>query len=624
MLAPMRIWTLALPSILLLVACQAPRPASEPSGAEVLAPADSSTSAASSAQATVDAPPHPEAPARESRPEAVAATPGSRTEAAGDDFARALAFARADDRTIELLKILCEEHAPRLTGSRKADAACEWARAQFESFGLEARLETWGMAAARFDRGPSFGRVLGDEPLELDFMTASWTVGTQGARRGPARLEPRDQAELDAVGEEALRGAWLVRVDERLDAAWRKRLDELHDRVQPLGLLRAGAKSGLLVMSGDFRAQSRGKRPTVRVRFDQHEELVRRLRAGARVELEFQIDNRFEDGPVPCSNVVADLVGSEFPDEYVIVQGHLDTWDGAQGAQDNGTGVATTMEAARVLAQSGVRPRRTIRFVLYTGEEQGLYGSQGYVRDHADELARTSIVLNHDGGGTFLAGLDATYAMLPDMQPLAERLRGLDARRPFELREVEALRNSGDSDHAPFVGAGVPAFFWKQSERDYTFVHHTQNDTFANVPLDEVRHSSKVVMLAALHFANLDRLLDRTDMEPLPRRMLGVRLGEDATIERVEKDGRGAAAGLLVGDRVVELDGAKVADRADLVEKLQGGGARKSCVALRGEARLELVLDWSADSDERRRAERAARRAERAKAGGASGAAAGR
>jgi hypothetical protein len=567
-----------------------------------------------------------QAPGPMVRPHAPDAVPATVVEEArpaqpvGDEFERVLALARADDRTIELLKTLCEEHAPRLTGSRKADAACEWARAQFESWGLEARLETWGMAAARFDRGPSFGRVLGDEPIELDFMTAAWTVGTEGVQRGPARIEPRDQAELDALGAEALRGAWMVRVDERMDAAWRKRLDALYDEHAPRGLLRAGAKSGLLVMSGDFRAQSRGKRPAVRVRFDQHEELVRRLRAGRPVELEFLIDNRFEDGPVPCANVVADLVGAEFPDEYVIVQGHLDTWDGAQGAQDNGTGVATTMEAARVLARSGVRPRRTIRFVLYTGEEQGLFGAQGYVRDHADELLRTSIVLNHDGGGTFLAGLDATPAMLADMEPLAERLRALDPLRPFELREVDGLRNSGDSDHAPFVAAGVPAFFWKQSARDYTYVHHTQNDIFANAPLDEVRHSSKVVLLAALHFANLDRLLDRTDMEPLPRRMLGARLGEDATIERVEKDGRGAAAGLAVGDRVVELDGARVADRADFVEKLQQGGARKQCVALRGGTRLELVLDWSGDPDEARRAERAARRAERKSAAAAGGA----
>ncbi len=592
----MRPWKLALASTLVLVACHAPRPGAS---SDTAPPAAQSTT-----ELVAGAQPRVATPVGEAQ-DAPQLAP-----TVDDDLERALAFALNDDRTIELLSVLCDEHAPRLTGSRKADAACEWARSQFESWGLDARLETWGMAAARFDRGPSHGRVLGAEPLELDFMTAAWTVGTEGVQRGPARLEPRDQAELDALGVDGLRGAWMVRVDERMDGAWRKRLEQLYEETRPRGLLRAGAKSGLLVMSGDFRAQARGTRPTVRVRFDQHEELVRRLRAGTAVELEFLIDNRFEDGPVPCANVVADIVGAEFPDEYVIVQGHLDTWDGAEGAQDNGTGVATTMEAARVLAQSGVQPRRTIRFVLYTGEEQGLFGSQGYVRDHADELPRTSIVLNHDGGGTFLAGLDATFAMLPDMEPLAERLRALDPRYGFELREVEGLRNSGDSDHAPFIAAGVPAFFWRQSERDYTFVHHTQNDTFINTPLDEVRHSSKVVLLSALHFANLERLLDRTDMEPLPRRMLGVRLGEDATIQRVERDGRGAVAGLLVGDRVLQLDGVQVADRADLVERLQKGGAQKSCVVSRGETRLELVLDWSGDPDELRRAERAARRAQ--------------
>ena len=533
--------------------------------------------------------------------------------AAPDPVGQVLAVSKDDDRVLELLRTLCEEHAPRLTGSRKADEACEWTRAQFESYGLEARLETWGMAPARFDRGPSYGRIVGDPALELDFLTASWTVGTPGVVRGPAVLEPKDEAALAALvatrGAEPFRGAWIVRTAERLEPKWLRHLDGLYDAQAAAGFLRAGARSGLLVMSGDMQAKSRGKRPAIRVRFDQHEELQARVTRGETVELEFLIDNRFEDGPVPCANVVADLIGTEFPHEYVLVQGHLDTWDGAQGAQDNGSGVATTMEAARVLAKSGVRPRRTIRFVLYTGEEQGLYGSQGYVRDHADELEHISVVLNHDGGGTYLEGLDATYAMLPDMEPLAERLRALDPERGFALREVEGLRNSGDSDHAPFVGAGVPAFFWKQSERDYEFVHHTQHDTFANVPYDEVRHSAKIVAAAAIYFANLDHKLDRTDMKPLPRRSMGVSLSESCQVERVTKDSRAAVAGLQVGDRVLSVDGQSVAARNALTDLVQQLSARQRFLVERAGVQVELTMDWTSDPDESERAARQARRA---------------
>ena len=118
------------------------------------------------------------------------------------------------------------------------------------------------------------------------------------------------------------------------------------------------------------------------------------------------------------------------------------------------------------------------RFVLYSGEEQGLFGSEGYVRDHAEELDRVSVVMTHDAGGTYLAGIDATYAMLDDTASVCAPLVDLDPRFPFEIREVDGIVNSGDSDHAPFIAAGVPSFFWHQSEEDYEHVHHTQYDTF--------------------------------------------------------------------------------------------------------------------------------------------------
>lgn len=532
-----------------------------------------------------------------------------------DPVARVLREAARDEQVVALLRELCADHAPRLTGSRAADEACEWTRAKFESWGLEARLETWGMAPARFDRGPSHGRILGAQPVDLDFLTPSWTVGTQGVVGGRAVLEPKDEAELAvrtaSYGAQPFRGAWIVKTGERLDGKWSRSLEALYDEQGAAGVLRAGAKSGLLLMAGDMEARNRGKRPAVRVRHDQHEAMVARLRAGEALELEFRIDNRFEDGPAPCSNVVADIKGVEFPDEYVLVQGHLDTWDGAQGAQDNGTGVATTMEAARLVMQSGIRPRRTIRFVLYTGEEQGLFGSQGYVRDHADELERISVVLNHDGGGTHLAGLDSTWAMRADMDALAARLAGLDPARPFSIREVDGLRNSGDSDHAPFVGAGVPAFFWQQSEEGYERVHHTQHDTFENTPLDDVRHSAKVVAAAAVHFAMLDHRLDRTDMKAPPRRTMGVRLGDACELERVEADSRAGKAGLKQGDKLLSVDGIPVAERGEVSDLVQRLGARQVFAVQRGDQRVEAVLDWSDDPDEPARAERTERRARR-------------
>jgi hypothetical protein len=213
-------------------------------------------------------------------------------------------------------------------------------------------------------------------------------------------------------------------------------------------------------MSGDQRVKldKLPKLVRIQLRADQYDELQGRLEkdqgAGARVRRRQPLHAR--PGALlqrgwPTSK------GSEFPDEYVIVGGHLDSWDGAQGAQDNGTGVATTLEAARLIAHSGVKPRRTLRFLLFGGEEQGLFGSEFYVKEHKDQLEKTSIVLIHDGGGSVLRGITPNYRMLPDFERVFAPLAGADPRFPFEVREVEGLQNSGDSDHAPFIQAACRA-----------------------------------------------------------------------------------------------------------------------------------------------------------------------
>jgi hypothetical protein len=302
--------------------------------------------------------------------------------------------------------------------------------------------------------------------------------------------------------------------------------------------------------------------------------------------------------------VVAELRGSEFPQEYVIVQGHIDGWDGAQGACDNGTGVATTLEAARLLSGLGIAPRRTIRFVLYSGEEQGLFGSRGYVRRHEEELERISIVLNHDNGTNFLRGIGPTSAMLADFEEVFAPIQELDPERPFELRVSPGL-TPGPSDHAPFIEAGVPAFHWDQSEEGYRRLHHTQHDTLAEVNDADQSHSSRVVALAAWRFAALDHLVDRTRMrQPSPRRM-GVYLNQDdgRLVDSVVEGSLAAGAGWQAGDRILAIDDVVVESRGEIQAELQRGGPRKVVRLERAGAELETVLDYSEDPMERERQE---------------------
>ncbi len=519
--------------------------------------------------------------------------------------ARLIERSRQESQVQQHLQSLCLEIGPRLTGSQRLAQAQEWARARFESYGLTARLERWGEFAVGFDRGVQRGVRVGAAHEPLVFSTAAWTPGTHGVRRRPAALAPRTLEELESRAA-ALASTWLVWPDEeRPSRALREALAELDlaGEISP--------SRGELVHTGgnpNVKWDSLPTRVRIRLRADQHADLVARLERGEAVELEFEIDNRFVEGPIPQHNVVADWIGATRPDEYVIVSAHLDSWDGAQGAQDNGTGVATTLEAARLIAASGLVPARTIRFILWTGEEQGLLGSKAWVEAHAAELDKISAVFNHDEGTNYLAGLETTPEMRPALEAVCAPLFDLDLQMPFRLREVEGLSPAMSSDQAAFVQRGVPGFFWIQEGRtDYNHIHHTQHDLFETAVPEYQRHSALVVALVALGTADLEELLDRTNMEPLPPRRMGVDL-EGTRLTAVLASGPAKRAGWQVGDEIVSIDGTQVATRAQIVERLQQGGPHKRFVLRRGADTIESSLDYGDDPDEKRRGERAARR----------------
>jgi len=494
------------------------------------------------------------------------------------------------------MEVITGHFPKRLTGSPGLERAQGWLLMVFEDFGLVARKEEWGSVPVGFERDLSSGRIVAPEERDLVFTTPCWSPGTVDAVRGPALIEPATLEELQERSAE-FEGAWMLRNPD-VGRADRAKFAEAYVEIGVAGTLQPGARDGRIVTGGSMRVDWDDLPTLVRVTvtYEDFASLRDQVEEGTAVELEFDVRNQFLHGPIPQYNVITEIEGSEFPDEFVIVQGHMDAWDGAQGACDNGTGMATTMEAARLIMEAGIVPRRTIRFVFYTGEEQGLLGSRGYVERHIDELERVSIVLNHDNGTNYLKGIAATEAMLEDFEHVFAPIQRLDPTRPFEIRQVPGLR-PGPSDHAPFVEAGVPAFHWDQSNAGYRRLHHTQHDTLAEVNHDDQRHSSLVVALAAVRFANLDHLVDRSYMrEPDPRRM-GVFLGGDSgtVLERVVDGGRAAEAGWKTGDRILTIDGVAITERAEVVAELQKGGPKKVVVLEREGEEVETTLDYSDD-----------------------------
>ncbi len=531
--------------------------------------------------------------------------------------ARVLELGRTDNRAADHLRYLTKEIGPRLTGSTNLQRACEWAEAQFAAMGLDARLEEWGEFPVGFDRHDWTGGMVAPEKREYTFITSAWSRGTPGPTRGRAVLYP---ASLEAVEElgETLRGAWIVR-QPRAEMPKLKERRKLEARMRALGVagyVRHGGEE-LLITSGNHRIEYDALPTDVTIRLLEADllDLRARLARGEDVELSFDVDNRFFPGPVPQYNVIADLVGTEFPDEFILVGGHLDSWDGAEGAQDNGTGVSTTLEAARLLAAAGAKPRRTIRFVLWTGEEQGLLGSKAYVKAHPELLPRISAVLIHDGGTNYLSGISGPPAMLEDLRMVFEPVFHLDPEMPFEVVEVSGLPRNGGSDHVPFVQAGVPGFFWRQAgETTYRYVHHTQHDVLENAREDYQRHSSIVVAIGAYNLSRLDGLLDRTNMVELEPRRMGVYLNGNE-ISGVYGNGKAKQAGWRDGDVILSVDGVPVNAKSEIVSELQKGGPRKVFQLQRGEEVIESVLDWSDTPGEiaRQEREKARREAESGK-----------
>lgn len=528
---------------------------------------------------------------------------------------RVIEEARANTRVMEHLDHLVNKIGPRLTGSLRLNWACDWAVQSFRGFGLaNAHTEPWGEVAVGFDRSALEGKMVAPEEKKFELTTRSWTPGTNGRQRAHAVLAPRTKEDVETLGD-SLRGAWVVARsaaarfgeapaaqggDVQSPPLTTEEREAVYEKYGVLGTV-VGSSSELVLTSGNMRTEWEKwpKRPSISIRRSDWEAITKAMTDGQKVVLEFNIGNHFTKGPIPVSNVIADIVGTEFPDQYVIVGGHIDSWDGATGTTDNGTGTATTMEAARLLMAAGAKPRRTIRFMLWSGEEQGLLGSREWIKQNPDMLPKISAVLVHDGGTAVLTGINVTKELKAEMDKACAGLNDINPKFPFTVNEVANLPAMVGSDNDSFVAAGVPGFFWNQSRTvDYNYTHHTQHDKFEAAVAEMQQQTSIIVALTALGIANLDNLLDRKGVHTGGGgfgggggRRLGVDFDESRKVTMVMPDGAAAKAGLKVGDKLISVGGVEIKERADIRRGLEGGGEKKIMIERDGKP-MELVATW--------------------------------
>ncbi len=480
-----------------------------------------------------------------------------------------------------LVEHLTDRIGPRLTGSPQMQAADDWTQAKFREWGLaNAHLEPW-----EFGDGWSFTRaevrMTAPAPAVLAALPKAWTPGTTGVATGRAMfLEIEKIEDLEAhKGELAGRILFLNKapeaedptapVFERYDAAklddlanfdvppdkeaesWREKARKRRELWLKISdqLVAEGVVATVEVSSfenGVVRVGGGGGQglpnqplgvPALVMAVEPYDRILRLLEEGEEVELAIDIAAQFHRQSPTAWNSLAEIPGSDKGAEVVMAGAHLDSWHAGTGATDNAAGSAVVVEAMRILKTLGLKPKRTIRAALWSGEEQGLLGSRAYVAEHfasrpeptdeaelalparwrkptwpittKPEHAKLAAYFNLDNGGGKVHGLYAQENLGAKM--LFERFI-----EPLEDLGVTTvtMENTGSTDHVPFDAAGLPGFQFIQDGRDYgTRTHHSNIDTYEHLAEADMKQAAVVMASFLYQAAMLDGPFPR---KPLP------------------------------------------------------------------------------------------------------------
>ncbi|MBO7575013.1 MAG: M20/M25/M40 family metallo-hydrolase [Bacteroidales bacterium] len=455
-----------------------------------------------------------------------------------------LELGRTDNRTMEHADYIARNIGGRLVGTHMLNHAEEWVAEQFRAWGLEVTMQEAVTIGVGFDRGPWSGRMLAEDGMTLHFGTPAYTAGTRGPQKGRVLLEPKSQREFDRV-KGALRSAWVLvetgptnglalDASARADSTRAAQLAEGKKDVS-VPFYRQMVEAGVLgfIRPAKLPMQVLYNRamcfdltmdtlPTAcDILLDEHQFAIIKQKALDRQDflLEFDIRNHFFPGPMLHRNILAVIKGTQHPDEYVLLGGHLDAYDIATGAVDDGQGVCVTMEAARLLAAAGAKPKRSIMFCIWTGEEYGLLGSKYFVENKTIPWGKISNYFNRDGGPLACTSITVPPAMYDDFVKVCAPLTDYNPEIPFTVNKREGEpqerpTSAGGSDHAYFAMNGIPAISFRETDVfgldfNYRDIWHTEDDLFDKLIPAYLEHSAVINAVTAYGLANLPHLLSR-------------------------------------------------------------------------------------------------------------------
>ncbi len=484
---------------------------------------------------------------------------------------------------METVSYLADVIGPRLSGSPQSKRSQEWTRD---------RLTKWGMSNAHiegfeFGEGWSFSHasvhMISPHATPLMALPKAWTPGTKKAVKGKVKRLSLESEEDFEEHKGKLKGTILFLDDEAEPSEWEnepfKRLDEqgLEDkmgfnppsdrrgsfrkrmmkRFEFREALKKFLKDEGVIATVDSSSRGNGVVRTggggSRGKADRHRGvleltmaqehynwILRLLERDKEVELEINVRSQFHTDDNQSYNTIADIPGTEHPEQVVLIGGHLDSWHPGTGATDNGAACAVMMEAMRILKALDVQPKRTIRIGLWSGEEQGLLGSKAYVEQHLADRPETtdeeqlalpefmreqtwpiqpkadhesfSVYFNLDNGGGKIRGIYSqdNVAVVPIFERWLEPLHDLGATHVTTNR-------TGGTDHLSFDRVGLPGFQFIQDPMDYfTRTHHTNLDTLDHVVEEDLKQAAVVVATFVYHAAMRDELMPRKPMPQKP------------------------------------------------------------------------------------------------------------
>jgi len=418
------------------------------------------------------------------------------------------------DGAYRKLAWLTDRIGPRLSGSENLERAVRWCADEMRRDGLE-NVRPEKAMVPHWLRGEGSGRILAPAPHPMALLALGMSDGTPPGGVTGAVVEVASLEEVAALGDKA-KGKIVL----------------FNKRIYPnggddrgygaaVGLRAKGASAaakvgavGMLIRSlatADLRLPHTGAMvyddgvphiPAAAIAPEDAELIHRFLAAGETVTVAFTLSCKTLPD-AESANVVGEIPGSENPDEIVVIGGHLDSWDVGTGAQDDGAGCAITMEAMRLIRSLGLKPKRTIRAVLFTNEENGLRGGKAYAATHAAELAKHVAAIESDSGGARPLGFGVTAGA--GGWDVVKRLA--TALAPFAADDVQA--SGGGADISPMADAGVPQLGLRQDSTHYFDIHHTMADTLDKVDAHDLAMNATAMAAMAWQLANLD--------PPLPR-----------------------------------------------------------------------------------------------------------